>query len=191
MIFVYIIIMLIVTGVAAKAGQVRYKAIQPAKKAGIEYNKYKNLSDISKHIIGMHAKMPNDSKFYGVYGVLSALDSKYGADEVYDHFHTKPDHYSRDQTRKFYANGRGNDCHYSRDLYPGKWEKDRFCNMPEYHRLIVKIDKVLNEAEQQSETLRLAALSGSLDTYDEMMEHLENEKELIRKTTKELNESSN
>lgn len=136
---------------------------------GLPYGRVRVLSTASREIIRYYLSLPEANRPYAnIYTLLTALDTKYKADDVSQHFKR-----------------RGYERSYFTWTCVCQRRKVR-CTFEEYGSLAAEINGITEALDIQEHQLRVAAVEGNLSQVEELTARLREERQLIDSVTKEL-----
>jgi hypothetical protein len=140
------------------------------------------LSWAGNEVRETYNKLPEDKQPYSdIDYVLSALDIKYGIDNVQSHFR---EWYEDDDS---YGFGRGR--YYDHPLYYNTWScmcKENACIYPEYREMYLVCQEMHSNIAAQERALEVAGVADGLAMASALTEKLREENQIIIGVTKEL-----
>jgi|SRR6478735_3282333 len=166
MLFLYIVLFIIFTGVAVY--QVP-RGLTPAKRREIATTRA--LSDPAKRIKKQYDELPSANQPYSnILYILKALDTKHEVDAVNSHFSER---YRRSYDKVQYRFNWNCGCY-------------RQCTYNDYKELNKALSDIQDALDQQRRALEVAGVSDGLSQAESLTEHLRRERDLINEVTKEL-----
>lgn len=170
----FIILGVILGGIGGRQVNKALADKSSVKTYGLPVAKVNEYSWASKKVLAMYESLPEANRpRANVPHILTALDTKYGINEVNRH-HT--DRYGH--------------AHSMDSCSDDPWQEKRKCKMPEYKELWNSMKEVKNQLAAQEKAIQLAGVASGLDEIKELTEALRQEREIIKDTTKELTRGS-
>lgn len=134
-------------------------------------------STAAKKIVSLYNQVPEASRPYGdIKEMLSALDLKYGIDDVNKHYRN---------TNRTYDGLKTEFAWYPRDCYH-KHDGYTACKYPEYIEIAKALESIISAHKKQQRALEIAGVQGNLDMVKQFTEQARQETKIIDSVTKEL-----
>lgn len=180
MIFLYIVMLLVMTGALAVGTHFGLAAIKSRNTYGLSLTEAKQLSWPARQVIVQYLNLPEANRPHAnIQAVVKALDTKHTVEKVNAHFIKK---------------GRGFDSMgYSTNTYTPSWACGCVgaCKFQEYRTLHTTMTEIEQALAEQEYAMALAGVQTGLDAVAELTERLREEKKIIHEVTVETRKALN
>jgi hypothetical protein len=180
---IYIVFALVMLAIGTYTGDKYMKRrIAQRQKVAIE-----EFSWAAKQVKTAYEKLPHEHRpSYDIMAALRALDTKYGKEEVNEHF-CRLDPYSFTRVRDWKC-----ECVY--DAYRGEYNNGAHCRFsPEYMAMVNGISDIAAALGRREQAIKdrehemvLAGMENDLRSVEEITKALRSERDLIDNVTKEI-----